>query len=354
MIIYWSVCLLSISLAYLGTHTRGFFNGNHRVAVRTAIVSALPLFFLSAFRYGIGTDYFSYVEIYQIWIPRSNFITIEPLYYYLNKAIYHFAGNDYQWLFIVCSVLYIYFVFKSIFKMSVNPAFSIFLLFSMSFYLSSFNTMREHIGCAILLYALSYFEKKDIKRFIFFVIVATGFHYSCALFGFVILLRLIKFSPKRVAWWSAIFIALQGLIIQLVNRLFGNSIKYSNYLRQAETHSINSILGLLIQVIILLFLAYLYQRNRDDEKYNYYFGIQTLAVWLNIVCLAMPSISRIKWVFSLPAIIILPYAINSLDNRSTRLLLSFVVCALFSIYLIIVVGFIKSFGVIPYRSIFVK
>lgn len=354
MYIYWIICFSSLCFAYLGTHSRGYINNRKRNKLWTAVISGLPLFFLSAFRYGIGTDYINYVEMYSLWIPRGVRTSIEPLFFYLNRVVYYFAGEKYQWIFIVFSVIYLGFTFAAIFRMSESPTLSIYLLVAMTFYLSFFNTSREHIGCSILLFSVYYAEKKDWKKFIFFVAIATGFHYTCALFLFIYIFTRYNLKPRKVVIWTFIFLAMQGPIVFLLLRLLASSIRYSRYLITTSDYSINTILGILIQIALLLFAVYLYKYNQSNTKYNIFLGIQMMATWVNILSMTVPALARVKWLFSMPAIVFLPFLIKSIPNNNSRKIISAIVCIAYFIYATVIVGVIHSYGIIPYVSIFSK
>ena len=354
MIIYWSVCFSALCIAFFGTHSKGYIHGRKGNKFWTAILSCIPLFFLSAFRYGIGTDYFNYVEIYSLWVPRGARVSIEPLFFYLNKAVHYFAGDNYQWLFVIFSFVYLLFTFVAIYRMSDSPTMSIYLLVAMTFYLSFFNTSREHIGCSILLFSVYYAEKKDWKKFLILIAVATGFHYTCAIFLIIYLFTRYKLKPQKIIIWTLAFLALQGPIVFLLSRILASSTRYSKYLVFSSGYNINNILGVLIQIALLLFAVYLYKYNPESTKYNIFLGIQMLAVWVNILSMTVPALARIKWLFSMPSIIFLPFLLKSIPNDSARKLSAATVCIAYFVYATVMVGVLHSYGVIPYVSIFTK
>ena len=157
MIIYWITCLSSMILAWVGMHTKSY--RYKKKIMLTIIFSSLPLLLLSALRYGIGTDYKEYIAIYRIYTARGMRGTYEPLFYTLGYELSKF-NLDGQWLIAICSIIYISLVFFCIFNESPKPVYSIFLLVATTLYMSSFNTMREHVGASIVLLALMFLSKK--------------------------------------------------------------------------------------------------------------------------------------------------------------------------------------------------
>lgn len=69
-------------------------------------LAASPLFMIAGMRYGIGTDYFSYVNLFRNASRKWDGI-LEPLYYLFNHLL-NIMGLSEQWIFIVCSAIYVF------------------------------------------------------------------------------------------------------------------------------------------------------------------------------------------------------------------------------------------------------
>ena len=133
------------------------------------LLCMLPLMLLSAFRYGIGTDYFNtYYYGYERVVAGDNYDNFEIGFKALILFLSKFFDNP-QILFVVTSVLFAYFVYEAIFENSNDVFFSIFLLISMRFYFMSMNVVRQFVGMAIVLYATKYIFKKKYIKFVVFV-----------------------------------------------------------------------------------------------------------------------------------------------------------------------------------------
>lgn len=61
---------------------------------------------------------------------------------------------------------------------------------------------------------------------------------------------------------------------------------------------------------------------------------------------------RIKWLFSLPAIILLPMTLHELRDARIRLIAETTVTVLYVIYIYITIGMWNGNSVIPYESYF--
>ena len=105
-----------------------------------------------------------------------------------------------------------------------------------------------------------------------------------------------------------------------------------------------------MHLLILLFARIYY--DETDEDYSLYFSIQFVATCLTLLGNSIPMIGRIKWMFSLPAIVFLPLIITKIQNRKTKLIWMMGIFVLFFFYAEVVVGIKGAYGVIPYNSIF--
>ena len=99
--IYNSILLFALLFGYLKRICLAYY-----FIVCLFVVLWVPL----AIRYGIGRDYFSYIEIYKnVLLTRDG---IELGFYYLNYILAYF-NFQYQYLFAVTSFITIYFCVKS-------------------------------------------------------------------------------------------------------------------------------------------------------------------------------------------------------------------------------------------------
>ena len=345
MTIYVLTFLFTIALAWLGTHMQSYRHGKKLWVI---IISALPLFLLSGLRYGIGTDFASYEDIYIQYTSKGQRGKYEPLFYLIGRILSLFKADP-QWLFVVCAAIYIFFIFVSIYNNSPYPLLSIFLLFGLTYYFLSFNAVRQGLGCAILLYSLKYVESKNFIKFLFCILAAGGMHYSCLIFVIVYFMSGIRFTVLKTISTLCILIASQGIVTLVINLLFKNT-KYAVYLVET-TFNILSLPGMAIQVAILVLAIAAY---KPSLMYNACCGAQLFATWVTIMGNAIPLSVRIKWIFGVPAILLIPMAISNIKSASMRAFITIGVVVCFSIYAYITVGLLGSQAVIPYRSIFSK
>ena len=189
MIFYSITLLVGILFAGFSIKTKEFRSKKYAIPT---IIAILPFFLISAFRYGIGTDYFSYTEIFN-HIKTTNSLTFafskwEPLFVIFNKIIGIFGAKE-IWFFIITSFIFLFLIYLTIMRQSISPIMSIYLFFTSTLYFASFNTTRQMVGISILFFSLKYVFEEKIKPFTVLVIIAGLFHYVASRFFLYIFLE---------------------------------------------------------------------------------------------------------------------------------------------------------------------
>lgn len=343
--IYVCGCLLSMIISWVGVHTKCYKDGR-----KIGIIgfSLLPLFLISAFRYDVGTDYwFMYTPYLENLRMGIEIREIEPIFKWLNLCIIAVDGST-QWIFIISAILFLFFTYSQIFEDSPYPYMSIFLLLGMTYYFISLNAIRQMIGASILLYSIRFIEIRDLKRFLISVIIATGFHYSCLAFIVAYWLYSIKLDLLRVLFFSLSIV----LMFFLLKDSAMNCIMTTSYEKYIGSDFDTGKVGyfvLLIQLTVLLFCSIF---NNNSGKYRIYLWLQIISFVLASIGSVVVLVERLRWMFGLPSIILLPLAISNIRNKSERFILGFLVVILFSAYAFYTIGIKNGHETLPYKTIF--
>lgn len=113
------------------------------------LCSMLPLTLVSAFREGVGRDFYtSYVYSYYYQLDGQGYFSDEIIYDLLEKVLV-VLNASYTWVFIITSLIVGIFYYFTIFKYGVSPVYSIILLFLTSIYFIGMNGVRQGISMAI-------------------------------------------------------------------------------------------------------------------------------------------------------------------------------------------------------------
>lgn len=186
----------------------------------------------------------------------------EPLYGLINNVIAYFTPNRY--VFILIYTLFVYIVYSfNFYKYTKNPFFA-FLIFEGLMFFFTFTYLRQVLATGIIWTGISYAAKKDFKKYLIFVLLATLTHNSAA---YMILLYFIpkrKFNKASIISFMLILllIGLSG-VTKYVFSLSGDAIsnaRISGYANEAE-------FGFRIEYVIESFL-FLFIFLKDYHKIN--------------------------------------------------------------------------------------
>lgn len=343
----------SFLLAIIG----GLFGGKLKVGKNRKwiciIFTAIPLVFISAFRENIGTDYVNYLRIFNNikgmsgYFDFYGFTEAEPLYYLLNKVIIWLKWDP-QWIFIITSIFYVFIVVYVCYDASPYPLFSVFLLVGTTAYFEQFNTMRQHLGCVILLLALLYVFQRNFRKFFLLVLIAGMFHFTCLLFLPVYFLTKIRIKPKRIIIIIIASLLLQNLIVEIVYFFLKNT-QYAVYIKN-QVESGTGVVGIILQILIFGIMTICY---KDEDKYKILYVLEAICLMLTFMLGTVPLMGRARWVFYYPTVIIgLPYAISNIKLSYMRFIVKIFLIILFSFYTYITIVVNLGYGVYPYQWIF--
>lgn len=209
-----------------------------------------------------GYDRYIYSEVFQglhDYVNRGElfskefifFFGKEPLYGLINDAIAIFTPNRYIFILVYTLLLYIIYAFN-FYKYTKNPFFSLMIFEGLMFFFT-FTYLRQVMAAGVIWTGISFAAKKDFKRYLIFIILATLLHNSAA---YMILLYFIpqrKFSKTYIVFFM-ITLLLAGAsgvakyVFLVSGETFSNA-RIAGYFNEAET-------GFRIEYVIesLLFL----------------------------------------------------------------------------------------------------
>lgn len=362
---YWISLILAVGFMlaaqkpakYEPNEDDAFFAGRDgRVYARWGVVcSALVFIFLTGFRYGVGQDYFyTYVPYFERVCLGLGQQDMELGYYGLNLLVSCFTHDPFP-VFLICSLLFFSFTYAAIMRESSHPVFSVFLIFGMSYLFIYMNAMRQMVAVSILLFSLRYIERREPVKFIACVLVACLFHSSSLLFLIAYFFPRLKIGVLACSAAVLIFVALKAPIASLVNSVIAQT-QYAGYIGSIfDTGETGNVI-IAMNVVVLLFSAAIPKLTGKDYSNRY-----RLLLWCQLICTlvailsgAIPLSQRIRWVFSLPSIILLPSAIDFIEDKRLKLIVQAVVVVLYVVYIAITIGMWNGNNVVPYQSILTK
>ncbi len=344
-LVYISVLIFSSICAYCVSRSR-----NYETEFFFRMATFLCMFLPAALRYGIGTDYFNYIDILNSRTLNSN---IEWAYRMMNDII-RYLNLDIQWIFIISSFL-IY--IPICFLVKKNKIFIYVLFFILLVYLRSYNIIRQAIAISFVLCAFShYIENRKNIVLIIGALFASTFHFSALLILPLILFLKIRFNKSFILIFLVILMVLviNGNLIYLIftsdiflNSGYGNY-AFSEYNRETE---VGSGLGILLQLAVP-FIVIINKKN--NENYSMMILLSSIYILAKVFSTQIYIFNRL-----LDAVIFIPVLLAGyiFECKNRKLLLLFFCICLLNYLLSINIGQSSKYsgiGVSPYVSIFDK
>lgn len=329
MIFYYSILLIT-----------GFFslleikNLNKKETIIIFFYILLLLYVLSFIRWETGTDWDTYYSIFLSSFDYTEYNGYEPIFSIINTFANNLTDGNYTFcLFILATILY-YFQIKGLYKLSVYPLTSLFLLIGIQF--GSVNFVRQTIATAILFYSTYYIQQKKLIPFLSLVLLAFLFHRTSLIFLLAWKLFHMQISRKMMIILLIASIGVTTFITLLLNsvlNLLGPIIQHKLNVYMNDYDAVAGtgfsatetiIKGVLNKCVILIFFFTMWEKiigngNNSIRGYLnlYWFGaiLYFSLVGINIVFV------RFSYVFDLFIIILFPYLFKVIQKDSNRILL---------------------------------
>jgi len=277
----------------------------------------------------VGTDTGMYVGRFlrlnsDIASLINNSSRIEIGYRFLELLAYKISDNYISLLLFIAFVT-LYFQIRGIYRLSVDPLISIFILITFGIYTYVFNGARQAIAAAIYLYALYYLVKGNFKKYLLWILLAFLFHKSVIIMIPMYYLFRKRFNFKLL---SLIIIATVVIIIFFSKILnFGVFINENYRAYQNIEDQGGKSLTLAYVLLSVFFIAI---RNRIKLKfikaYDIYLNMFLIGTIIFLVVFFTGSyieITRIAFYFILSSIFIWPIIFKSLKQNEILLILVF-------------------------------
>lgn len=287
---------------------------------------------LAAFRYCIGNDYFSYINMFQMInkintpYPGQEDISFEPLFVLLTKLIGLFTHNTevYSAIYSFCALVP---AGIAIYLYSKKPMISCFTYVCFAFFYMSMNFIRQAIAVSVILLGWKFFRDRKLIPSMLIIIAAAGFHYSALLMIPIYFLSAIKPRPLLIAIETAaaaaLYIFSDELLTLAVKILGGKYEVYldSNYLSKGLS-PVYVILPVLIFVVvygIYLLKSRMGETEKEDDIFANLMFYQAV-IWIFITKHSiMERLAYYPFVFAVLALPSAALYIESIVSDKKRL-----------------------------------
>jgi len=310
--------------------------------------------FISGFRYGIGVDWHSYVEIFR-WVNQGINTHMEVGFEFLVRVIGFFDPNP-LYVFAFVGFMCVFPVLIAIKSHSKNPALSFFIYLTLGYYFSSFNIIRTYMAVAICFWAFRYLKRGNLPVYFAFVIFASLFHVSALImmpFAFVLRLRLKLSYYVMIAAACLALTLLRNPVLDFMAQNFGG--RWSFYRDLFYWGSGLSVYNILMSGLITLGCLAYYKRISEKQGGIVLINtaVYTLVMHLTISIWANVFLSRILVFLTIYHVLTIPEIISCENKESVRLVYNigiFVVCIAMFLMHTLLLG--EANRIFPYQSIF--
>ena len=289
------------------------------------ILSAFPFFFVTAFRYDVGTDYmFRYTRDFVKILAHQGVNDLEIGFKFLYNFCIFFTSNS-QSIFIATSFIIITLIFKSIHDQSKNITLSILLFFVGAFFFQSLNLTREYISIALILFSYSYLLNGKYFKWIVVMIISILFHSSSiiyAMLSFVTYIFIKKCEHNEIVlnykFIITLFISmfLFGPIIKESIMSYMSFTRFKVYIGSQFDYGDLQIIPFILNILLFLWMVYCARKSKKlNEEGKYYLYIQFFCIFIIGMGKYIYLVNRLSYYFTIFQIISVPYFLSILKEK---------------------------------------
>ncbi|MCP3761404.1 EpsG family protein [Domibacillus sp. A3M-37] len=297
----------------------------------------LSLILVSGLRFDVGTDYYTYMGLYENIFPNitNPLSESEPGFVILCKILYKISTNS-QMMFFVTAVITNICVVLTLRKYSNMFELSMYLYITTFTFYSAFNGLRQYMAAAIIFLGLKYLIERKAIKYLATILIASSFHTSALIMIPVYFLVNYKPLSKRnlvmLLTMFGAFFGYNGFLDTLFSTL--EETKYSHYHSFAgKTGEGANFLRFLVYLIPVV-ISFIYY-DKLKSKFNNIDIIMNLCfIGMLFMLLALQHwiFARVTILFDYYYLLLIPKLIIIPDNRSLIKLLYYVILICYFLY----------------------
>lgn len=326
--------------------------------------SQLCIFFMciflicvAGFRYGVGTDFFTYKGLFEYYMNRpvhETIMTQEGFFWSIASFIGMFTTNVvivyfvYAIIIIVCCVYFIR-------RYSIDFSLSIFLYIATLDYFSAFNGIRQWTAASIIYASFPLLVDRKFVKYFIIILIAYHFHNSAI---FMIPISIFACTKPNTRLNNLMLFGIVGICLffpGLINAVLSSAVteNYQHYLQLSSSDdgvNVLRVLVLAIPVIISRFYyKYLYKDQNEKKLLDYLINMSTVGFLIMLLATRNTVLARIGMYTSLYNTLLIPYFLR-LFSRDSKRIGKIIIIALFFMYMYLLLP--VDSNLLPYRSIF--
>ncbi|MCR4617898.1 MAG: EpsG family protein [Lachnospiraceae bacterium] len=313
----------------------------------------LVLFLLSALRYGIGNDYWTYRYEFLDIHRADTKISYEIGFQTFVRVMQFIVGVDnYIPIFAVMAFFTCLFFLKGLYDTSDWFFLSFFIYMANGFYFMSFSNIRYYFVLALVMYSMKYLFKREFVKFCLIICFAAFFHMTALLvIPAYFVAYCLKWSKKTIWLIPAVSLILIFGRIPIRRLLF----VFYPYYEGDKILDVTNISWVNIAkcAAILIFCLIFYKKAiKGNEKAEMYFNLNLFALILYSFATYVPELSRVCYYLIISQVYLIPIVIKGIESKKLRRICLVAVCAAYFGYFMIFLkqGYDPVVQILPYFS----
>ena len=365
-LLFWFAFLISIKLSSLYQKKRISYDSNGaiiRLNMRrfkkyfwTTLIIIAPSVLIGFRHYEVGADTINLVTSYSKLSSSADTSIIiwdKILYSVLRYIIFVLSnGNPTAFLFVMV-FLTLFILVRAleywIGKISIPMAL---LVYYALFGMQLLNQSRQLLALSILFYGMPYLLNNRIKKYLWYVLIASLFHFT-ALIG--IAFAVIHYILKRYTLIKKEFIYVLWILSPLLiypALILASKILPASYTVYIENLTFRGVgLGLLLTVFPVIIPIFLFRRYLTDNISEYLSVIALLAYPFRFAGYYSYFLMRLNYYSSIYMVLILPLIISKIKAKYRKQIAVFTIIFVFVVYYIVHFMYLDAADIFPYKMI---
>lgn len=363
LILYAFIFGISITFCLIYQHIYKKSNYKEPSVIKKAIwfvIIIIPPVFISTIRFGVGTDYFNYIEIYErvnSWPSHAvwSFYGNEPLFLLLNKLSFYLFSSEIG-VFLFSSIIIHIFIVMGIdyFKKNISMSLALFLYYVILFNFG-LNGIRTTIAIAIVFFAIRYIHKSKFIPYLFWILIATMFHNTaiiCLIFFLLVQKKRKLVTSMRNFYYYCVIILTPIILVFAINA-FVNFPIFSNYAHYFTNDRLTFRVGFLLDILPVLVPLFLYKKHiiAKDRSYEPLINLALLNIPFQYIGYYIDWGSRLALYTNTLYFILVPMVISSIKRSDDKILIGMYYIGYFIIVYMIKYVIGNSSEGFPYETI---
>lgn len=270
-------------------------------------------------RYNVGADYKSYYRIFELIESGQAHLTNVELGYKLLNEVLCYLGGTYYTVNIVIAALTFLFIILAIDRLSVDYFYSVYLYITLFFFYHAMNQTRQQLAIAIEMYAISYIEKKQLRYFVLWTIIASLFHTSVIVFLVMYFLKNISISKKTLILYLGVTAGLLGMMEVLIRII--RTTRYGLYFSMSYGTEAGKgiIINTIVRAILLTLVLWRCKYIENTYKKNSLYHMALICMLFQILTMRISLFGRLTTSFFVSYIFLIPEIIRTIPLKYRKM-----------------------------------